>query len=305
MPDTIEASLYMSQIVDGFGALSAIVACEEPSDNIGVAFNALQLPAKKRRVSQNLLPAGVERRSPGHAIIMRAAKRMKVLTNKVVTDRQSLQARGEAWNVEHGLRVGDRVLLDSTDNEDDKRQGVHPRQWTYSGLMKIGWREVGSRGSQGQSGPVGLNETHRQLDACVSLARAAELSSALELGAWLDHLPAGGTLHIERHFDATPLRLSFGALQGRLQENSSYLIPDNNRPGMLKKVSWDEFHQVYPSVAPNSGILEVMAQSLSVHTTTELNGITVKQSRQCLIAPSILQRANASVTFSAVDKSVP
>jgi len=136
----------------------------------------------------------------------------------------------------------------------------------------------------------------------VCLSRAAEVAFSGRLQEWLNRIPQNGTLFIGRHHDPTPGRMSFGLLQGVLEDAASYLIPDPDRPGMMKKVDWTVFRQHFPHCKVDSGILELMAQGVMLSARMEGGR---EEQRRLLIKPMVLRSANSSCTHSAVESAVP
>ena len=78
-------------------------------------------------------------------------------------------------------------------------------------------------------------------------------------------------------------------------------MKDLEHPGRWKSVDWEEYHKLFPRRVPGKGCLEVMARNITVHTTTYIDGIRVKSSRNVLTAPCILTHANASVTWRGIN----
>lgn len=102
-----------------------------------VAGAFASLPTRSGNRSDHALPSGVDRRSGGHALLMRAAKRLKAEEDHRIADRIGLDALGHAWNSELGLRFGDRVaVLDS-----GPVLGMQPTTWTHEGLVYAGWKD--------------------------------------------------------------------------------------------------------------------------------------------------------------------
>jgi hypothetical protein len=69
-------------------------------------------------------------------------------------------------------------------------------------------------------------------------------------------------------------------------------------PGKLKAVDWLTYHATFPKSKPGRGILEVFAQSATLHSS---NSDGLRESRNMKFVPMIMSRANSSVTFSAVE----
>lgn len=291
-------------IFEGFAAVGLVgqsaddapPQAADAGDGLAAGFGALQ-DAAGRGARKRTLPEGVERRSHAHMALARQAKAMRAMEKATESSRSDLHALGAAWNAELGLRQGDRVALDGV------AEGAQPTTWTHSGLMQVGWREVGDRGRH-HRGPGGVGETRRHADALVCLASACQKASSDALQRWLADLPEGATLHVVRQFDPTPLLLKFGRFCGEMQPWARYLVPDPECEGKLKSVDWDTYRGVFPKAAPGRGVCEVMAQSLSLHSTSG-PGMDSVDSRYHLVAPSIMTRANASVTLSAVEAACP
>ena len=70
----------------------------------------------------------------------------------------------------------------------------------------------------------------------------------------------------------------------------------------MESVTWAAHHSSHPRTRPSKGTLEIMAQSSSLHQT---NSCGFKESRYVKVAPCVLTRVNASVTFSAVNTATP
>ena len=165
--------------------------------------------------------------------------------------------------------------------------------------MKAGWMEIGHRVKRSQDSN-GVGENHRSMDALVCFARLVE--SALDDGVkeWIDGIPDGGSMHMNRAYDSTKRRLALGRFEDVARPNAMYVIPDPDREGKWKAVGWAKFHEKYPRSRPSIGIIDVLAQSVSLHTT-RVDGI--KDSRLIKIKPIALASGSAGTLNSAIEGS--
>lgn len=263
--------------------------------DIAAGFHALSATVHASSSSGSALPAGVAHMSAGHTRIMRDAKRLKQEQDARAADSSSLASLGAAWNAEMGLRSGERIQSGGGES------AAQPLQWNIEGVLKLAWKEVGPHAPR-RKGPGGANETRRPLDALCSVAQAVCVRMRASLSTWLTELRAGGSLHINRFYDATPFRVHFGGLQEDLMQHARYLVPDNDSRSGFRAVAWDEFCKAYPRSKPFRGVVEVMAQNGSVHTSSP-SGIS--DSRRVFMHPQILCHADASTTHSAVEAAIP
>eukprot|EP00959_Pyramimonas_sp_CCMP1952_P187856 3927825-Pyramimonas_sp.AAC.1 len=230
----------MLDIADGFYSVSAEPgegdAAPTPAEVIAVGFRevASERPIFQRRGPQ--LPAGTAHRSEGHAQIMRSARTLKKEQRDHQHEREGNESLRSVWNTENGLRQGDNVAVGLP----HQFSSAHPNEWSLSGAMKIGWKEVGGQGAHFR-GLGGVGETRHHQQALSILAGGLQEAHGHAFSTWLDGLPDGAVLHIERHYDPTQLFLSFGAMAQDLQESARYLIPDPDVEGQWKAVSWNKF----------------------------------------------------------------
>lgn len=111
-----------------------------------------------------------------------------------------------------------------------------------------------------------------------------------------------GGLILTRHYDATPMRLNFGRLQEDLTPMARYLIPDGLR---WKAVPLHVFRRLKPKAQLRFGILEVLAQSASIDRVVHVGGKAQAITAKILCNPVVIERANSSCIFDAVDKAIP
>ncbi|CAK0796790.1 unnamed protein product [Prorocentrum cordatum] len=232
--------------------------------------------------SEHLLPLGVgapARDYPSAGLLVQSRRPVIAVGFREV-------ASESVWNTENGLRQGDNVAVGLP----HQFSSAHPNEWSLSGAMKIGWKEVGGQGAHFR-GLGGVGETRHHQQALSILAGGLQEAHGHAFSTWLDGLPDGAVLHIERHYDPTQLFLSFGAMAQDLQESARYLIPDPDVEGQWK------------AAFPGKGIVEFMAQTVEVVAAMP-DGRTT-DARRLVVAPSILKRANASTVFESVEKAVP
>ena len=122
------------------------------ADAFAVGLNIL--PDAKSK-GKRMLPDGLDRRSSCHMHMLREAKRVKGMDDAQVQMREDLAKLGSAWNDTVGLRRGDMVLDDT-----DDLKGLQSSQWTMTGLLRVGWQEVGHRSKRSQDSN-GVGATHR------------------------------------------------------------------------------------------------------------------------------------------------
>lgn len=168
--------------------------------------------------------------------------------------------------------------------------------WTHEGLVKVGWREVGRHGRTTIGDAAGVGETRRGIDAVAILASTVDIMTQRSLSQFVDDLPQNGHLHINRHFDATPLIMGFGLLEPTLRPSARYCVKDEST-AKWTTVPWSEYHKIYPKAKPTKGTLEVLATELDIHAEDGM----MLHSRIVHVPPRILMKADASSTYVALD----
>ena len=265
---------------------------EEVQEDPGHGFDMLH---EQGAPEWGKLPRGVAWRSPGHTLIMRMSKQIRVKEKAASEVASGIEALQGAWNAKVGLRLGDQVAVGPSG------KWVHGNTWSHTGLLRVAWAQVGQHPPPAPRGKGGVGETRRSADSLLSLAGALQLAVRGKLESWLSSL-AGEGLHIERHHDATQLRLRFGGLQERLCPQARYTVPDLERPGRYKLVPWSEFRRRFPKAQPVLGHLEFFADQLSMHAVFPTG---IEDSRHVFLAPKILTHATASAVYSAVEELTP
>lgn len=300
------AMLAFADVAAAFGRLIAggrdngVDPGEQPAEQapaIEGCFEQLPVLARDSPVKRRL-PQGVGRRTHGHCYIMRQAKEAKRRKLSHARETAGLNNLADAWNSEVGLRQGDRVHVDGQHRE----LGFQGGTWSHDGLCKLAWKQVGGYG-RCVRGRAGVGESRRGLDAIAIMAAAFQILTERRLQAFLDSLDSE-SLHLSRHFDATPVLLGYGSLQAELQSFARYLVPDESDPRKNKSVDWETFKKHCPRACALKGTLEVMAMEFTVASQTRSGSV---ERRRVLMPPSILggTSSNASVTWSAIDGASP
>ena len=150
---------------------------------------------------------------------MRNSKLVRQAERSHAEEHDGFVALSTAWNCHLGLRQGDRVHTAGQYRENN----FQPNTWSHDGLVACGWNEVGQGYSRHAHGEAGVGESRRCLDALGTLASCVNEVISQAVASFLDEIPDGGTVHINRHFDPTPLILSFGRFQEDLQFSALYL----------------------------------------------------------------------------------
>ena len=286
-------------IAAGFDTLP-ILEGEDPAEEIGDGPDAKEIEAgfavlpqesgKRDKVAR--LPPGLGYRSHGHTALMRQQRKVLQAQRQTEQAQASHAALAHHWNAQHGLRRGEVVLHGSS--------GTQPNTWQPAGVLLQAWRQVGKRSRQAR-GPQGVGETRRPLD-CLALVAAAALHAAQSsFHEWLSALSPQAPLHVERHYDPTGLLFSFGAFTRHVHKKALYLVSDG--AGGYSKVTADDPLFTRKHRQPQQGCLEFFAQTLSVHTKDLDTGADI--TRDVLILPSVLSKASASATFSALEFKTP
>ena len=112
------------------------------------------------------------------------------------------------------------------------------------------------------------------------------IAGAFAVDGWLtqlhDRAKAGllsNWMIIQRCWDATPLHLSFGQLEKVLQPTARYHTMSAQQTGQLQvkfhRLTWQEVQALTGDGAPvstHSGIVEMLAETLSIHCNARLSG---------------------------------
>ena len=108
------------------------------------------------------------------------------------------------------------------------------------------------------------------------------------------------SLYVGSHYDATPVDVMFGAMQGLLMPHARYF---HLGPSTKKWVplSLQTYQDLTKRTYPRSGVVELSAQSYSVSWWTSPTEMHVQD---IILHPRILQNGRAITIYSAVQKGV-
>ena len=139
-------------------------------------------------------------------------------------------------------------------------------------------------------------------DLWIAWVLAASAAIRLTEGAlkkWLSSLLPSAPLHIERNYDPSELLFKFGRFTANVHKHATYMVADGR--GGWKKVTADDPLYQRKHRQPQQGRLEFFAQTLSFHTMIDEAHV----SREALLLPSVLSKASASATYSAIEHKTP
>ena len=112
-----------------------------------------------------------------------------------------------------------------------------------------------------------------------------------------------GALVINRHYDATPWNMGFGALDETLHPHARYLLWDESKQ-RFTLVPMNVYRQARPRAKLCFGVLELFAQRAELTYCTHLGeSVPRVESRQVISPPVILERANGSTIHTAVESA--
>eukprot|EP00972_Heterocapsa_arctica_P081046 11942737-Heterocapsa_arctica.AAC.1 len=94
--------------------------------------------------------------------------------------------------------------------------------------------------------------------------------------------------------------LKFGQLQEALCPHARYTIRDSEH-GKWKLVKFGDFRALHPRAAPSKVVLELMAQTVSLNWSQRGPPRNSRHARQITVPPQVLERADASTIYNAVE----
>ena len=221
-----------------------------------------------------------------------------------------------AWNEQVGLRHGDRV--DATGavprkkrkggrpGTEGKGEPVHPNTWTLSGTLHVAFAGIGKRVRMfgREAGNVGEVTGGRQLLATTTVASVFMHGLRAAISEWVQQLrvaPGRSCLFIGSHYDSTPIKLSFSALQEQLMDVARYLHLDRET-GKWKALPYEKYRGMVSRNAPRNGVLEVFAQ---IMTVSAWRSASETDTRDVLVPPRVVGNNQASTVYRAVNTGVP
>ena len=146
-----------------------------------------------------------------------------------------------AWD-ESMLRSGDHVKQPS---DAGRHASEHPEKWDPMFVLTLAWRSIG-RSLNPRSGVQGQ---HRQLSIVSTVASALSRVQRRWFADTIRHVQSTRRIpFVFRHYDATPGRFRFGALQDVLADVARYAVKDPHHDGRWLSVPYS----TYRSMRPNS-----------------------------------------------------
>jgi len=194
-----------------------------------------------------------------------------------------------AWNDER-LRYGDEVEKPTVKASTIAK---HPNAFRPCAVLVRAWRGIGASSQR-----EGVDGSHAGLDFVTGVAGAMAFAQRRAATKALDSLTTPCV--IMRHYDFTPAKVRFGALQAELMPHARYWQHDGAK---WKAVGFEEISRRFGRNL-RYGTVELFAECSEVHYASA-SGEGIVSHRFFTPPPVVGQRANACVTFEALEKSIP
>ena len=121
--------------------------------------------------------------------------------------------------------------------------GDHPNQWTTEGVLRVAFQSLGAFGAQ----RCGVGGSHNGLEALSGVSSAALSAQSMAWGKFVHEHCQGGSIVVNRHYDATPMRVEFGCpeMRNKLAPFARYFLPVTGDDGKItyRSVGLGEFCQ--------------------------------------------------------------
>ena len=181
--------------------------------------------------------------------LRRNAERQKQRQNAAaVKTHRKLKVVCSIWN-KRALRRGERLHADDKPRSTGRGSGtaIHPRAWTTRGAILLGFTSIGALASNRSS----QQATRRSLDAIAAVALAAIHYKRESCQMW--RVALSHKLHqdgpqwvcVARAFDATPLRVAFGAMSDLAQIARYWRLSSQMQRARRFSHQWSKFFQNY------------------------------------------------------------
>ena len=214
--------------------------------------------------------------------------------------RSRFEATAGIWD-KGRLRRGERLCLDVEKRAKQQPTWHHPNAWTLSGCIREAFLAVGTMCKRSN------RRTRRELDVVAAVSLAVGWHTNQGGSVWLDSILCGARkpkfVFIERCWDCTPIRISFGQLR-ELMLFARY----------WRKGAADQKCKLVSAAAmlaaqgklPSHGTVELMGQEGHVAWSELQEGCETSLVRSSRLAfrPCLVERANGSTQLRAVDVSV-
>ena len=196
------------------------------------------------------------------------------------------------WN-RRCLRLGD-MVRDVMEDE-DRMKNHHADQWSISGLLRTAWRNVG-RGWK--AGGVHIDGSRHALGPLSLVASVIPNAHNKKNTERLDVNAANSAgINVFQLYDATPLKMWFGALQAESASVASYFILSGDR---WQRVSFEQYEKKNPRAKVRYGTWELFAQRAQCNCARQSGEHYTIEKQQVACLPVIAEACNASVMWSAM-----
>ena len=271
---------------EGEDLFADLLAAQQDVDNdVPVATG------RKRKRVQGEDRAPLDKTSRAWGLYLQSCRSKKEQATRSESAAIGTRALQGAWNHErlhNGRHVGD-------------RDGSQPLQYTMHGVLQMAWRQVGQK----KVVRDGLDGSHHELEALCAVSAAAAKAQTEIVQQTIEQIldSPKPSLVIKRFYDATPVRVGFGALQAVVAPHARYPWWDEAE-NKWKSLSLSKLRENLgcPSGIFRKGVLELFAQGASFHWVDSLGHY---HSRRVFCPPTFLERGNAPCIAGALHNGVP
>ena len=232
---------------------------------------------------------------------MRECKEKKALETQAETERQEKKALEGAWNQQR-VRAGD-MVSDGPSSSSAMADGGrrHANQWLMDGVLRAAYQQVGQK----KTVRYGIDSVDHELAVMSTVAGVGRCLQETWLSETIESeiAVAQRCPFINRFYDCTPVRLTFGRLQSTLMPLARYHWWDKDLQ-QWESLTMDQYRQrtCKPQMLLRSGTVDIMATGADVTWVTP----TLESRRiSSLCAPQVVQRSNASTLHTALESAIP
>lgn len=253
------------------------------------------LPGRRHRQPRRL---GMSKHSLAHLKHLKFASQCakNARQSKASKELDDLRLLRGYWNGRQ-LRHGDKCKV----SYGSSRVKVHANVWDVHGCHLNAYRCVGKRAMPTRV-HLQLGHTRRSLElvaACAQVhVRALRSACDLQLVAPLKHSGVVG-LFVQRAYDATPWRVSFGRLATIVAPAARYFVKDEH--GKWKALRLLDFMALHKQSMPGRGVLELLAQNIEVSIACRGSVL----SHKIILPPCFLENTKGSTIFAATERALP
>ena len=262
--------------------LQAASSSTGESSALGLLFGASQ-PKK----------APLNRGTTAHPLFLHACKRPRLAERRTAELQEERRPVDQAWDLGR-LRSGDRL---------GAHNAYSSNQFSFAGVLKAAWNQIGRIRTLRHGG---IESVSHELDVLCTVSAAARRVQSEFVAASLAELVKNkdSTLVVQRFYDATPVRVRFGQLQGVLEPIARYPLFDDQTQ-RWKTVSLDDFREATGrSHRMQWGTVELLGQGLTCQQLTDGPAGTL-EGFEIVAPPQVLQAANSSCIYAATEDLCP